>query len=171
MTAGLTAGDKIAIHEVVSRYCWSLDTGDVDGFVSCFCSDGLLVWDAFDIPLRWEGEAALRHFACFLRDQPTTAGRQHHVTNLLIEPHGEGACGKAFVAVAMRQGGGPQLLNVKGWYEDRFRREDGQWKIAERVTRDWPVPVLAAIAGQTGEREARPLPPPLAGLIYDQGPT
>ena len=51
----------------------------------------------------------------------------------------------------------------------RFRREDGQWKIAERVIRDWSGPVLAAIAGQTGEREGRPLPPPLAGLVYDTG--
>jgi hypothetical protein len=167
----LSADDRLAIRDVVSRYCWAVDTGDVDAFLACFCSDGLLVWDAFDVPLRWRGAEALRHFASFLRDQPSTAGRQHHVTNLLIEPDGDGARAKAFVAVALRQGDGPHLLNVMGWYEDRFRREGGEWKIAERTIRDWSGPILAGIAGQTGERLARPLPPPLAGLMFpgDQG--
>ncbi len=169
MTAELSTSDQLAIRDVVSRYCWALDTGDVEGFVSCFTSDGLLVWDAFDVPLQWQGSDALRHFASFMRDQPSTAGRQHHVTNLLIEPDGEGARGKAFVAVALRQGDGPHLLNVMGWYEDRFRREDEIWKLAKRTIRDWSGPVLAGIAGQTGERVARPLPPPLAGLVYDKG--
>jgi ketosteroid isomerase-like protein len=162
----LSAEDRLAIGDVISRYCWAIDTGDVDAFVACFCEDGLLVWDAFDVPLHWRGAEALRHFASFLRDQPSTAGRQHHVTNLLVEPDGDGARGKAFVAVALRQGDGPHLLNVMGWYEDRFRREGEEWKIAERTIRDWSGPVLAGIAGQKGERVARPLPPPLAGLIF-----
>lgn len=166
MAQGLSADDRLAIHDLVSRYCWALDTGDVDAFIACFCEDGALVWGAFDMPLRWQGAAALRHFASFLRDQPSTAGRQHHVTNLLIEPDGDGVRGKAFVAVALRQGDGPHLLNVMGWYEDRFRREDGEWKIVERTIHDWSGPVLAGIAGQTGEKVSRPLPPPLTGLIF-----
>lgn len=166
MANTLTPADRIEIHELVARYCWAIDTGDAEGLADCFASDGVLAWDAFDVPLRWQGADALRHFAGFLRDQPSTAGRQHHVTNLVIEPDGDGARGKAFVAVALRQGDGPHLLNVMGWYEDRYRREGDQWKIAERTIRDWSGPVLAGIAGQTGERMARPLPPPLAGLLY-----
>lgn len=166
MAYELSANDQLAIRDIVSRYCWALDTGDVDAFVACFARDGLLVWDAFDVPLQWQGTDALSHFACFLRDQPSTAGRQHHVTNLLIEACGEGASGKAFVAVALRQGDGPHLLNVMGWYEDLYRREDGVWKLAQRTIRDWSGPVLDRIAGQTGEHVARPLPPPLAGLVF-----
>jgi hypothetical protein len=167
MAHQLSTADQLEIRDIVSRYCWALDTGDVEGFVACFCSDGMLVWDAFDVPLEWRGSDALHHFATFLRDQPNTAGRQHHVTNLMLEADGEDARGKAYVAVALRQGDGPHALNVMGWYEDRFRREGGHWRIAERVIRDWSGPVLAKIAGQTGERVARPLPPPLAGLLPD----
>lgn len=167
MTTTLSIADRLEIQEVVSRYAWALDTGDVEAFVSCFCRVGVLVWDAFEAPARWEGEDALRHFASFFRAQPSSAGRQHHVTNLLLEADGEEAIGKAYVTVALRQGDGPHALNVMGWYEDRFRREDGQWRIAERVIRDWSGPILANIAGQTGERIARPLPPPLAGLFLD----
>lgn len=165
MNQALSPADRQEIADLVSRYCWALDTGDVDGFVDCYCSDGTLVWDAFDVPMEWHGSDQLRHFAQFLADQLTTAGRQHHVTNLLVEATESGASGKAFVAVAMRKGSGPHILNVMGWYEDSYAREDGCWKLAKRIIRDWSGPVLANIAGQTGERESRPLPPPLAGLI------
>jgi len=33
---------------------------DVEEFVGCFCSDGALLWDVFETPDRWQGEAALR---------------------------------------------------------------------------------------------------------------
>jgi hypothetical protein len=166
MSAPLPVEDQLAIRDVIARYAWALDTGDVEGFVACFCSDGVLVWDAFEAPERWQGTDALRHFASFFRDLPTSAGRQHHVTNVVIEPCEGGARAKSYAAVVVRQGDGPHLLHVMGYYEDRFRREDGQWRLAERVIRDWSGPILKDFAGQTGERVARPLPPPLAGLAY-----
>jgi hypothetical protein len=58
-----------------------------------------------------------------------------------------------------------------GYYEDLFRREDGCWRLAERVIRDWSGPILRGIAGETGERVARPRPPPLAGASFKPGAT
>jgi len=166
MPGELSTADQLAIRDVISLYAWSLDTGDVAGFVSCFCSDGILLWDAFEEPLRWQGHEALRHFATFFRDMPTSAGRQHHVTNTLITPCAEGARARSYAAVALRQGDGPHLLHVMGYYEDLFRQEEGKWALAERVIRDWSGPILQEFAGQTGERVARPMPPPLAGALY-----
>lgn len=169
MTNTLSAADQIEIRDVISRYAWALDTGDVDDFVACFCSDGALVWDAFEVPDRWQGKEALHHFATFFRNQPTSAGRQHHVTNTIVTPCEGGARARSYAAVAVRQGDGPHLLHVMGYYEDRFRKEDGQWRLAERVIRDWSGPILKEFAGQTGERVARPKPPPLFGASYPPG--
>ena len=166
MTETLSTEDQLAIRDVIARCAWALDTGDVEGFVACFCTDGVLLWDVFETPDRWEGEAALRHFAEFFRAQPTSAGRQHHVTNTVITPSEGGALARSYVTVALRQGQGPHLLNVMGHYEDRFRRDDGQWRLAERAIRDWSGPVLARFAGQTGEREARAKPPQLKGAEF-----
>jgi hypothetical protein len=166
MTPDLTADDQLAIRDVVARYAWALDTGDVDGFVACFCSDGVLVWDAFAEPDRWQGHAALRHFAEFFRSLPTSAGRQHHVSNTLVTACDGGARSRSYVAVALRQGDGPHLLNVMGYYEDLFRREHGVWRLAERIIRDWSGPILGKFAGQTGARVPRPRPPPLAGAAW-----
>jgi len=166
MADTLSTADNLAIRDVIARYAWALDTGDVEGFVACFASDGRFVWDAFEEPTVWAGHEALRHFASFFRDLPTSAGRQHHVTNILVTPAPGGAAARSYAAVALRQGDGPHALHVMGWYEDRFRREGGAWKIAERVIRDWSGPVLANFAGQTGAREARQRPAPLEGALY-----
>jgi uncharacterized protein (TIGR02246 family) len=166
MTDALSAHDQLAIRDVIARCAWALDTGDVDAFVDSFCGDGVLLWDVFETADRWEGEAALRHFAEFFRAQPTSAGRQHHVSNTVITACPQGARAKSYVAVALRQGHGPHLLNVMGYYEDVLRREEGRWRLAERTIRDWSGPVLERFAGQTGEREARPKPPQLAGAAF-----
>ncbi len=166
MPNAIAAADQLAIHTVIARYAWALDTGDVEGFVACFCADGELVWDAFEQPQSWRGENALRHFATFFRALPSSAGRQHHVSNIVLTPDAEGIAARSYVAVALRQGDGPHALHVMGWYEDLFRQDQGQWRLARRVIRDWSGPILADFAGQTGERVARAMPPPLAGLAY-----
>jgi hypothetical protein len=165
--AELSTADRVAIHERLAACAWALDTGDADDFAACFSSDGVLEWDAFEQALRWQGRAALHHFAAFLRDLPTSAGRQHHITNTVITPVASGASARSYVNVALRQGDGPHLLYVMGWYEDSFRQEDGQWLLARRVIRDWSGPVLANFAGQDGQRRARPMPPPLWPIRYE----
>jgi hypothetical protein len=96
---------------------------------------------------------------------PSSAGRQHHVSNTVIEDHGpEEARASSYVVVAMRHADGPHLLGVMGWYEDVFRRTNSGWRIRERVIRDWSGPVLSRFAGQSGERVARARPAVLASL-------
>jgi hypothetical protein len=169
MTETIPPHDELAMREVIARCAWALDTGDVEGFVECFCHDGVLLWDVFEEPDRWEGETALRQFAEFFRSQPTSAGRQHHVSNTVFTPLPQGARAVSYVAVALRQGAGPHLLSVMGHYEDLFRRDRGKWRLAQRTIRDWSGPVLARIAGQTGEREARARPPQLDGARFGSG--
>jgi hypothetical protein len=169
MTAAFTSNDRLEIHELMARYAWSLDTGDEDGFVACFCRDGELVWDVFETEGRWRGEPALRRFIGYFRQRPESAGRQHHVSNLVVTPTDSGARARSYVAVALRRAEGPHLLNVMGYYEDELQRQNGQWRFARRYIRDWSGPVLARFAGQDGARSARPLPDALAGLWSTQG--
>lgn len=174
----LTSDDRLEIQELVARYAWSLDTGDEDAFLGCFTAAGELTWDVFDTPGTWRGEAALRRFVAYFRARPETAGRQHHVSNLCIDAQAAGdARGRAYVLVAIAGAAaatgaagptGANQLGVMGWYEDHYVREDGRWRIARRVIRDWSGPVLARLAGQDGTRRARARPPALDGLWATQ---
>jgi SnoaL-like domain len=168
MTAMLSAGDRVAIHELLARYAWSLDTGDDEGFVGCFTRDAELVWDVFDEPGCWQGSAALKRFVAYFRSRPESAGRQHHVTNVVLATSSAGVLAKSYVLVALRADEGLHRLNVMGYYEDVLRQQDGQWHIARRVIRDWSGPVLAKIAGQDGQRRARQRPAALDGLWATQ---
>ena len=168
MTA-ITSGDRLDIHELTARYAWSLDTGDEDAFVACFCRHGELVWDVFETQGRWRGAQALRRFIAYFRNRPESAGRQHHVSNLVVTASDSGARARSYVAVAVRRAEGPHAINVMGYYEDELQREDGHWRFARRYIRDWSGPVLAGFAGQDGARSARPLPDALAGLWATQG--
>lgn len=167
MIATLSAADRLEIHELLARYAWSLDTGDDEGFVGCFTSDGELLWDVFDEPGSWRGSAALRRFIQYFRGRPESAGRQHHVTNVVLTAT-EGVQARSYVAVALWVEGGPHRLHVMGYYEDVLRQEGGHWRIARRVIRDWNGPVLARIAGQDGQRRARARPAALDGLWATQ---
>jgi 3-phenylpropionate/cinnamic acid dioxygenase small subunit len=160
----LNAADQLAIQALLYRYAWALDTGDVDAFVQVFARDGVLLWDAFETPESWQGHAELRAFAEDLRDLPTTAGRQHHVANVLVTGTRGRAQVQAYVTVHLRQAEAPHPVTVMGWYDDECVLEDGEWKISRHVIRDWCGPVLARLAGQSGEPERRAKPPVLAGL-------
>ena len=169
MTSAFNSSDRLEIHELTARYAWSLDTGDADAFVACFCQNGELVWDVFETEGRWRGQLALRRFIDYFRQRPESAGRQHHVSNLIVAPAATGARARSYVAVAMRCADGPHRLNVMGYYEDELQRENGRWLFARRYIRDWSGPVLARFAGQDGARSARQLPDALAGLWATQG--
>lgn len=169
MTLALSAADRLEIQELTARYAWCLDTGDEEGFAACFCRDGELVWDVFETEGRWRGAPALRRFIGYFRQRPESAGRQHHVSNLLVTPAATGARARSYVAVTLRCAPGPHLVNVVGYYEDDLQQEDGRWLLARRCIRDWSGPVLARFAGQDGLRSARPLPEALAGLWATQG--
>lgn len=160
--------DRLDIQELMARYAWSLDTGDADGFVQCFATQGELIWDVFETPGCWSGHAALRRFIEYFRSRPESAGRQHHVSNLVISAAADQVRAHSYVFVALRDGQGPHRLNVMGYYEDELRREAGAWRIQRRVIRDWSGPVLANIAGQDGQPVARPRPAALAGLWETQ---
>lgn len=164
MNDTLSPADHLAIQSLLYRYAWALDTGDVAAFVQLFSADGVLVWDAFEAPEEWRGHAELRAFAEDLRDLPSTAGRQHNVANVVVNGGRGLATVKAYVTVHLRQAEAPHPVTVMGWYEDECVLEAGEWKLRRHVIRDWCGPVLGKLAGQSGEREARPRPPMLARL-------
>lgn len=163
----LTAADRLEIHELLARYAWSLDTGDEEGFIGCFAPDAELVWDAFAEAGCWRGHAALRRFIAWFRARPESAGRQHHVSNVIVDATPDGARARSYVLVALGCGDGPHRLHVMGHYEDACTRQAQGWRLSCRVIRDWRGAVLANFPGQDGG-PSRPRPPVLDGLWATQ---
>lgn len=144
----LTAEDRFAIEDLMTRYSWALDTGDVESFVSCFTPDGLMVEEVFEDPDIWQGEAGIRELAEHYRNIPNFPGRQHYCYNTLptLQPDGR-VHARSFALVTECQGEPPYLLRFCGYYDDDLVCKDGRWYFARRTVRLWDGEVLQRFPG------------------------
>ncbi len=118
--------DWLAIHNLKARYCRLLDTKDWAGWQALFTEEFVLDTTGSGGP-RIEGAAAAVLAVRGSIDQTITT---HHVHTPEIEIDGDGAT--AIWAMQDRNiwPNGRKLLGF-GHYHERYRRVDGQWRIAE----------------------------------------
>ncbi|NML07461.1 nuclear transport factor 2 family protein [Sphingomonas sp. G-3-2-10] len=157
----LSVEDRLDIQELLARYAWTFDTGDVEGFVGCFTADAVLCEDAFEEPDRWEGAAGIRAMAEFFFSRPSFPGRQHHVSHIMIDGQGDEATVRSFCFVTDCKGEPPFMIRFAGHYLDKVVRQDGRWLFRDRLIRDWSGEALAAFPGQGGVKVPRARPPEL----------
>ena len=149
MQKALTPEERFDIKDLLARYGWALDTGDVDAFVSCFAPDGVMIEEVFEDPDVWEGHDGIRRLAEHYRGIANFPGRQHYAANVLVTPVGEGrAHVRSFALVTECQGEPPYQLRFCGYYEDELVRIEGQWYFAKRVVRLWDGEVLKRFPGR-----------------------
>ncbi len=160
MPSAVPVADRLEIHELLARYAWALDTGDLDGLVACFTPDAVLIEEVFEDPDRWEGHEGIRRLAQHYASAPGFPGRQHHISQVLIDGDASTAKVRAFTFVTECHGEPPYLLRFAGYYEDRVAKRQGEWLFTERVIRLWDGPVLARFPGH-GEYKPRKRPPEL----------
>jgi ketosteroid isomerase-like protein len=123
--------DWVAICNVKARYCRCLDTKDWDGYAAVFTADVVLDTTESGGP-RFAGRAEA---VAGVRQAVEQAITTHHVHNPEIIVSGDEA--QAIWAMQDRNiwPNGRTLLGF-GHYHERYRRVDGDWKIAEsRLTR------------------------------------
>ncbi|HSF33135.1 MAG TPA: nuclear transport factor 2 family protein [Candidatus Tectomicrobia bacterium] len=85
--ATISLEDRQEIYDVLARYVWSMDTGDIEGVVATFTPDGVVK----DVTGKsWDASAGgVRGFATQFLTRPNRRGGQHHVQHLFVE-HAEG---------------------------------------------------------------------------------
>lgn len=138
---GLTADDRLDIHDLIARYQWSLDMGDEETFLGLFTPDGVI-----DFPTtgRFEGWEGIQRYWKFQYSAPTTKGRQHHVDSTWIEGGGTECFVRSYIfATLWIDAGGFSVFLASGYYEDKVVKIDDQWKFKERKFRVWSGDILS----------------------------
>jgi hypothetical protein len=116
--------DKLAIQELCSRYCQTIDAQDAEGWARCFEPDGAFEFDGRIV----RGERALRVFA----EAHAVSLRGRHMTlNHLYEVKGERASGRATTVVSIATPRGYRIMG-QGVYQDDLVKVSGDWKIRHR---------------------------------------
>lgn len=125
--------DRLAIDEVLVRYCRGIDRCDGDELRRVFAPDAVLDYGVG--PQARDG--TIDQLLAGLRAMRLT---QHSISNALVEIDGDRARAETYCTALHILGLPGQEIEmvVGGRYLDRLERRDGAWQIAERLyVMDW----------------------------------
>lgn len=135
--------DRTALRDLVERYAWAVDCRDIGTVVGLFAEDGVLLSHLMPgtehTPLERRGHDQLR------RALELGLAQYQHTTHVIgghvVEPAGDEASGTtACLAhhVYRTDDGEERLLVMAIRYHDRYTRQSGSWRFAERRLRlEW----------------------------------
>jgi hypothetical protein len=136
-TAKLSVEDRLDIEELFARYCWALNTGDIDGVLACFTADGFLEHPPQG---RFNGHAAIRAIVeeLWYARPGWFVGRQHLANHFLMQRAGEGVRVKAYWTIAQRDMESMQMyLFSLGHWNNLCIRQNDVWLFKELVVEIW----------------------------------
>ncbi|MBZ5694613.1 MAG: nuclear transport factor 2 family protein [Acidobacteriia bacterium] len=163
----LTMEDRITINDLLAKFAWALDTGNVEALVACFTPTAVVVEEIFEEPDRWEGQENIRRFAEDYRRAPDFPGCQHHTSQVLIEGNSLRSAVRSFVFVTECRGEPPYPIRFTGYYDDQLVKLEGRWLFQWRTIRLWDGEILARFPGR-GKRTPRKRPP--EPIVKKSGP-
>jgi hypothetical protein len=131
---GMTVDDRLAIHDLLARYAWTLNTGDIDGFVDAFTPDGVID----ERGRHGEGREQIAGFARYHFARPAFPGRQHWVHHVLMRGNARRCTVKSFcVCYEWIRGTDIRQIYRTFSYNDVCVKRDGRWFFKERNIRRW----------------------------------
>jgi ketosteroid isomerase-like protein len=122
-----TAGDdREAIRDLISNYCYFVDSGEFDRFVDLFTEDS--VWESSEFG-RYEGKAALHDFI-----SKTPGGLRHLTLNTVITLEGGDARAKSYFVLTNRADNSAAVTIVAtAFFEDHIVKRGGRWLFKSRA--------------------------------------
>ena len=143
--AKISLEDRQEIYDILARYVWGMDTGDIEAVVAQFTPDGVIkdvtgkCWDA--------AAGGVRGFATHFLTRPNRRGGQHHVQHLFVEPAAGGGyrVSSYWVSIQWDAEDDRKFLRAMGSYVDTCIKVQDQWLIKEKIIDPWnsaTAPVL-----------------------------
>jgi len=154
MTTGrLTAEERLDVQELFARYCWGLNTGDIEQVLSCFTPDGYL---SHPPQGRCQGEAGIRALLdelWYSRTKPFI-GRQHLANHFLFSREDEGVRVKAYWTIAQKEiETGRTLIYALCHWDNLCVRDGGRWLFRALEVTVWDKGTIPWVGGEAGSRE------------------
>ncbi len=122
----LTADDRLAIAEVLARYCHHIDQRRWERFGELFTDDCRL--DFGNVMGPFEGRDGLTRFTQTL--DATGIFMRHYTTNVVLHGDGDGARAESYVLAITGPAG--SRMQTTGRYDDDLVKVGGRWCIRAR---------------------------------------
>jgi uncharacterized protein (TIGR02246 family) len=143
--------DERALRRLVELYAQAADRRDPELFVRIMTADVVIEGEGFKL----EGREQIRGIPAMI--EARFIGTNHFVMNHVVTIDGAQASGETYCLAYHRYDapdGTPMTLDWAIRYQDRYRREGGEWLIAyRRLIVDWEkrTPVERPAATQPGK--------------------
>ena len=125
--------DRLALQELAARYARAVDRRDYAAFTALFTADGVLCGPGYSMRAHAEIERGIR----LIEQYEST---QHCVHQQLVDVRGDAANGETYCVArhVYTREGEKRKLDMGVRYQDEYRRERGEWRIARReLALDW----------------------------------
>jgi uncharacterized protein (TIGR02246 family) len=123
--------DELAIHRLIVRYGFAVDTGDAARVAELFTED--TVYDV-DGPLVMKGRQGVRDMVQGSRHQAMLPNCAHQIGPAVVEVDGDRAVATGYSRVYVRRDAGIEIYRVS-FNRWELERRGGRWQIARRTTR------------------------------------
>ena len=134
--ATIKPGPRQKINDLLNRYVWCMDTGDIDGVIGCFTADG----EVKDVSgKRWgEADGGAAGFANHYLNRPNRAGAQHWIQPLLFEDAEDGYAVRSYWhSIKWETNPDRRYIRTLGLYTDTVVKVKGKWLIREKIIDPW----------------------------------
>ena len=132
----MDAADIVELNQLAYRYAAAIDACDIGLLQGVFTRDGRLrsYHPGADEPFAdLAGHDQLAAVPNAMRG--AHAATMHQMSNHLVDIDGDAATGSILCTARHLSLDGSHAVNVMIRYDDRYAREDGAWKIADRQIR------------------------------------
>jgi hypothetical protein len=133
--SSLSAGDTIAIQQLIARSAYALDSAADRGaaFAQLFTANGAFITKTAQ-PAEIKGRTQLAAFAVGDLTHRGPAFVREYLTNYIIQPSRGGATGRVYVVwIEVGENGNPGAIQGGGHYEDEYVKTRDGWRIAMRT--------------------------------------
>ncbi len=124
--------DLEEIRALIAEYRKQLDRRDFAAYAALFTRDGEFVGNLGRATTP-AGIQAMLEANLGPNPEPPGPTQYHLVANTQIELDGDVARSNSTFAVIRREDGDQPALQLLGEYDDTFAREDGRWRIRQRI--------------------------------------
>jgi uncharacterized protein (TIGR02246 family) len=125
--------DTLAVRDVLSRYCHTIDADDGGAWLDCFTEDARWISEG-SVAFVLDGRSELAAWFADFRAKVPIDTQAHLTLNERVSVTGDSAeATSTFMLVRLVDA--EPLIMSSGLYLDRLVRDDGAWRIAERTSR------------------------------------
>jgi hypothetical protein len=137
MSMTLSLEDRFDIYDLFARYGWALDTGDAEGVIASFTPDAVV--QVLETTFEARFTNVREWITNFYATNEGFRGRQHHMSQFLIEGGGHHARVRAFwlITKAETVTSKTRLIHNNGYYNNTLVKVDGRWLFSEVQIRSW----------------------------------